>query len=55
LRTKGRSDPNGDHSLKGSLEGFRECHAGGDLLLMYELRDDRVIFVRAGMHVDLFD
>jgi mRNA interferase YafQ len=44
-----------DHPLKGTLEGFRECHAGGDLLLMYEIKDDWVIFVRAGTHVELFD
>jgi mRNA interferase YafQ len=43
-----------DHSLKGQQSGFRECHAGGDLLLIYELRDDAVIFVRAGTHSQLF-
>lgn len=44
-----------DHSLKGNWEGYRECHAGGDLLLIYELPDDdSVIFVRAGTHAALF-
>ena len=45
-----------DHPLHGTWEGFRECHAGGDLLLIYELRseDSEVIFVRAGSHTELF-
>jgi mRNA interferase YafQ len=45
-----------DHSLKGDWEGFRECHAGGDLLLIYLLRDSgqTVIFVRTGCHSELF-
>jgi mRNA interferase YafQ len=45
-----------DHALSGNWQGFRECHAGGDLLLVYALRDDAstVIFVRAGSHSELF-
>lgn len=45
-----------DHALKGAMAGFRECHAGGDLLLIYRVSDDdrTVIFVRAGRHGDLF-
>jgi mRNA interferase YafQ len=43
-----------DHELKGPLAGYRECHAGGDLLLMYELHGDFVNFARAGSHRDLF-
>jgi mRNA interferase YafQ len=44
------------HPLKGEWAGFRECHAGGDLLLVYQLRDDdqTVIFVRANSHSALF-
>ena len=26
-----------DHSLKGDWAGHRECHAGGDFLLIYRL------------------
>ncbi len=47
-----------DHPLKGAWAGFRECHAGGDFLLIYELEEDaaggRINFVRAGTHADLF-
>lgn len=48
-----------DHPLKGEWAGFRECHVGGDFLLIYEIDDTAgkggtVIFVRAGTHADLF-
>ena len=45
-----------DHPLKAQWQGFRECHAGGDLLLIYELRaDDSIVFARAGTHAELFE
>lgn len=28
-----------DHPLSGQLSVYRECHVGGDLLLMYRLED----------------
>lgn len=48
-----------DHPLRGEWEGMRECHAGGDFLLIYDLDDTlgksgTVNFVRAGPHSDLF-
>ena len=45
-----------DHPLKAEWEGFRECHAGGDLLLVYELKDagETIVFVRAGTHAEIF-
>ncbi len=48
-----------DHPLKGRLKDYRECHIGGDFLLMYRISDDRgpggeIDFVRAGTHADLF-
>lgn len=48
-----------DHPLSGNWEGYRECHIGGDFLLLYKL-DDRttpglLVFVRAGSHADLFE
>ena len=48
-----------DHALAGDWAGHRECHVGGDFLLIYQL-DDRgrhglVVFVRAGSHADLFE
>ena len=45
-----------DHALSGEWSGFRECHIGGDFLLIYELKfDGEIIFTRAGTHADLFE
>jgi len=46
-----------DHELKGNWEGFRECHIGGDFLLIYKLSTDleTVVFVRTGTHSELFE
>lgn len=48
-----------DHPLKGDWAGYRECHVGGDFLLIYKLSDtggkaDAIVFIRAGTHADLF-
>lgn len=48
-----------DHPLKGEWAGMRECHVGGDFLLIYEVDDGAgksgtVHFIRAGTHSDLF-
>ncbi len=48
-----------DHPLKGDWSGYRECHVGGDFLLIYKLDDSvggrgAVVFTRAGTHSDLF-
>ncbi|MEN9437380.1 MAG: hypothetical protein RIR09_2035 [Pseudomonadota bacterium] len=43
-----------DHELGGDWADHRECHAKGDLLLIYRLEADSVIFVRAGTHSELF-
>ena len=47
-----------DHQLTGDWSGYRECHVGGDFLLIYKLDDSekvgQVIFVRAGTHAELF-
>ena len=29
-----------DHALSGEWQGYRECHIGGDFLLIYQLDDD---------------
>jgi mRNA interferase YafQ len=48
-----------DHPLKGEWANCRECHVGGDFLLIYRL-DERagkagaIVFIRAGTHSDLF-
>lgn len=48
-----------DHALTGEWSDHRECHIGGDFLLIYQIDgagDDQVIrFVRAGSHADLFE
>lgn len=48
-----------DHPLAGDWAGHRECHIGGDFLLIYTLDDackggGMVVFVRSGTHSDLF-
>ena len=43
-----------DHPLKGDWADHRECHIGGDFLLIYQIEDDSVVFTRAGTHADLF-
>lgn len=49
-----------DHPLKGEWANHRECHIGGDFLLIYRLENDSskqpmVVFVRAGTHAELFN
>jgi mRNA interferase YafQ len=44
-----------DHALKGDWADHRECHIGGDFLLIYRADDASVVFVRAGTHADLFE
>lgn len=46
------------HALTGDWAGHRECHIGGDFLLIYTLDDTGrgglVVFVRSGTHSELF-
>jgi len=48
-----------DHELVGNWKGFRECHIGGDFLLIYKLdktpKVQTLIFTRVGTHAELFD
>lgn len=49
-----------DHPLKGNWAKYRECHVGGDFLLIYRIDETAgpggaVIFYRAGTHATLFD
>ncbi|MES0875093.1 type II toxin-antitoxin system YafQ family toxin [Sinimarinibacterium thermocellulolyticum] len=44
-----------DHPLKGDWADHRECHIGGDFLLIYRLDGNTIIFVRAGTHAELFE
>lgn len=47
-----------DHPLTGDWRDHRECHIGGDFLLIYQLaqrgKEEMIIFVRAGTHAELF-
>jgi len=48
-----------DHQLSGNYAGHRECHIGGDFLLVYKLDESGkhglIVFVRAGTHAELFE
>ena len=44
-----------DHPLKGTWKDHRECHIGGDFLLIYLANDQNIVFARAGTHADLFE
>jgi mRNA interferase YafQ len=48
-----------DHPLVGDWADHRECHVGGDFLLIYRIdqrgAEETIIFVRAGTHADLFE
>lgn len=45
-----------DHQLKCEWSSHRECHVGGDFLLIYRLDEkaNAIVFVRAGTHAELF-
>lgn len=43
-----------DHELTGKWRGFRECHVGGDFLLIYSTDGQGITFTRAGTHSELF-
>ncbi|MEQ1929306.1 MAG: type II toxin-antitoxin system YafQ family toxin [Parvularculaceae bacterium] len=44
-----------DHPLKGDWADHRECHIGGDFLLIYRIEGNQLTFVRAGTHAELFE
>ena len=44
-----------DHPLRGDWADRRECHIGGDFLLIYRLQGSAIVFVRAGSLSDLFE
>lgn len=44
-----------DHQLSGKLADARECHIGGDFLLIYRVDANSIVFVRAGTHAELFE
>ena len=44
-----------DHALKAEWADHRECHIGGDFLLIYQVEGNAINFVRAGTHAGLFN
>ena len=58
LLRAGKSLPlhNRDHALTGNWHGYRECHIRGDLLLVYQIREDVLVLVLVdiGTHPQLF-
>jgi mRNA interferase YafQ len=44
-----------DHPLKGEWSDHRECHIGGNFLLIYQAQGNHLNFVRAGTHAELFE
>ena len=44
-----------DHALIGNWSDWRECHLGGDWLLIYRVTEHEVILARTGSHSELFD
>jgi mRNA interferase YafQ len=43
-----------DHELIGEYKGFRECHLGGDMLIVYKVLDGILYLQRMGTHSQLF-
>ena len=46
-----------NHKLHGEYGGCRECHVGGDWLLIYNFTEEgeEVTLIRTGTHADLFE
>ena len=45
-----------DHALTGDMLGYQECHIKGDLLLVYERRDEVLVLllIDIGSHSQIF-
>ena len=44
-----------DHALSGTMKGYRDFHAKGDLVVIYKDFGDELQFIRIGTHSELFD
>nr|WP_093002550.1 type II toxin-antitoxin system YafQ family toxin [Rhizobium sp. NFR07] len=46
-----------DHELNGEWDDHRECHVGGDFLLIYSVEEKKnlIVFVATGTHAELFE
>lgn len=61
IANEGLAEGYRDHELSGDMAGIRECHVGGDFLLLYivemvsaKSQWGAVSFVRAGTHSEMF-
>jgi mRNA interferase YafQ len=43
-----------DHPLKGSRQGFRDCHIEWDWLLIYAVVGEELRLSNTGSHIDVF-
>lgn len=43
------------HALSGDMVGIRDCHIYNDLVLLYEMREDVISFIRLASHSEIFD
>jgi mRNA interferase YafQ len=44
-----------DHALTGNWQEWRECHLGGDWLLIYKTTARELVLARTGSHSELFE
>ncbi len=44
-----------NHNLQGNWNSYKEFHIGGDLLVIYKLKDNILYLVRIGTHSQLFN
>ena len=47
LISEGKQLPSGynDHKLHGSMGRYRECHIKGDLLLVYQIKNEQLLLI----------
>ena len=43
-----------DHSLIGNFQGCRDCHLFPDIVLIYEVTEEKIRLIRIGKHSNLF-
>ena len=44
-----------DHYLKGDKQGYKECHIENNIILIYQIIDNKLILYRIGNHKDLLN
>ncbi|AWI08052.1 type II toxin-antitoxin system YafQ family toxin [Ereboglobus luteus] len=43
-----------DHALVGNWKGHRDCHLRSDMVLVYKIEGDTIVFTRINTHSELF-